>query len=221
MRRLPSRVSTLGLLAVSLTVAIPSSIRAQELYFGVRGGGTSSTFGGDDANGLDSYRSGFSAGGVLGYGLSPWLQLQTELTWIQKGAEGTLQGFEEPLAVAIDSDYLQLPLLLRLTVPRSGPLRPMLLVGPAVSYELDCDARTDESELALTLGCEDTAPDDRRRSVDWSLVVGGGLTYDVGRWAILLDGRYDVGLVALHRPPETLDVKNRGFAVTAGLALSR
>lgn len=54
--------------------------------------------------------------------VSPWLQLQTERTWIRKGAEGVLQGFEEPLAVALDIDYLQLPLLVRLSVPVSGPL---------------------------------------------------------------------------------------------------
>jgi hypothetical protein len=194
-------------------------VAAQALYAGVRSGASFATFGGRDSDGLDSYRSGMTVGIQAGYGLSALVHLQTELAWVQKGAEGTLQGFEEPVQVSLSTDYLQLPLLVRLRLPTPIRVQPILLAGPAVSLELDCDVETSMSELALTLGCEDSAPEGQRRKVDWSLIMGGGLAVDMARVTLVLEGRYDLGLRTLNDVSD-VEVKNRGFTITAGLTFT-
>lgn len=211
----PAPIAVLLLTALALGGA-RTPVTAQTLYTGIRAGASFATFGGGDSDGLDSYRSGMTAGIQAGYGLSALLQLQAELTWVQKGAKGTLQGFEEPIQVSLSTDYLQLPLLVRLRLPTPGRVQPILLVGPAMSLELDCDAETSTSELALTLGCEDSAPGNHGRNVDWSLIMGGGLAVDIMRVTLALEGRYDLGLRTLDDVSD-VDVKNRGFTMSVNL----
>lgn len=198
----------------------PAAASAQLPTLGFRAGVSIARFAGDGLEAQDGHRTGPALGVVAGLPVGAGLfELQAELTWIRKGGEGTLQGFEEPLAVALAIDYLQLPLLARLTLPGFGALRPALLTGPAVSFELGCDVRTTASELAITLGCEPSAPEGMRRTVDWGWIAGGVLLYETGGRTFFLDARADLGLVALDRDLGALDMKNRAFVVTVGATL--
>ena len=54
-------------------------------------------------------------------------------------------------------------------------------------------------------GFEDGNPtdvSDQVRSVDWGLVLGGGVDLDAGSGTLTLEGRYTLGLKDLRRDPE-------------------
>lgn len=147
-------------------------------------------------------------------GVAGPLRLETGVSWTEKGAEGTVQGFEEPIATHVRLRYLQLPLQLRLDVLSTAALRPSLAVGPAVSVEVGCAYEQDPSNVAVVLGCRD--PD--RTRTDWGLIFGGGLAFDTGRAIILFDARYDAGL----RDLDTIDqlrTRNRTFSMSTGFAI--
>lgn len=207
----------LGILFPAALLFLAPSIQAQGLYFGGRTGASFATFGGADASRFESFNAGFVLGGVAGYRLSDKFALETEATWIQKGADGILQGFEEPIPISLEMDYLQVPLLGRLNLPRIAQIQPQLLAGGSVSFEMDCDVLSNPSELVFTLGCDEMAAAGVRRSTDWGLVFGTGAAYDLGRAIVVLDGRYDLGLTNLAQPPLSLDLMNRGFSVTVGM----
>ncbi len=199
--RVPPRV----LLMVLLLVAAAGIAEAQSPALGVRAGASLARLAGGGAERLDGVRAGAAIGVLASVDVAGPLALQTELTWVRKGGKGTLQGFEEPIAFDLEIDYLQLPLLAAVRLPMLGPLRPVLLAGPAVSFELACRERTATGTLAVTLGCEPSAPSGLRRTVDWSWIAGGRLLGAAGGRAFFVDVRADLGLVDLDPQPGVLD----------------
>lgn len=211
-----ARTMTAGALLLVLGATEPA--RAQNVSLGFDLGLSMATFSGD-ANGerLDlRHEPGVHAGATVTWAVRDLVSLETGLSWIRKGATGTVLGFEEALATDIRLDYLQAPLLARLHLPLGMALRPALFAGPAVAFETDCGVRTAPSELALTLGCG--GEDHLREKIDWSVLVGGGLAYDVGGTSLHVDGRYDVGLVKIAAHTDNLDVRNRAFVLTTGVS---
>jgi hypothetical protein len=200
--------------ALVLLVAVPGAGSAQDVRIGAHAGVASSTFRTDDGHRLDGYRHGLALGVRVDVGVAGPLRLETGVSWTEKGAEGTVQGFEEPIATQVRLRYLQVPLLLRLDLRSNASLRPSVAVGPAISFEVGCAYEQDPSNVAVVLGCQD--PD--RARTDWGLIFGGGLAFDAGRAIIIFDARYDVGL----RDLDTIDqlrTRNRTFSVSTGLAI--
>lgn len=200
--------------ALVLLAAVPTAGSAQDVRIGAHVGVTSSTFDTGDSHRLGGNRHGLALGVRADVGVVGPLRIETGVSWTEKGAEGTVQGFEEPIAAQVRLRYLQLPLLLRLDVLSTAALRPSFAVGPAVSFEVGCAYEQDPTNVAVVLGCED--PD--RAHTDWGLVFGGGLAFDTGRAIILFDARYDAGL----RDLDTIDqlrTWNRTFSVSTGLAI--
>jgi hypothetical protein len=196
-----------GTVLALLSAAGPAM--AQDLRVGAQFGISLSTFGGEGIGGLDEHRRGLIAGVTLDYRLASALHAETGAFWIQKGATGTVQGFEEAIPTRVRVSYLQVPLLLRLTPLPAATIRPSIAVGPAVSFETGCDFRSDPSDIAVLVGCDD----DARSKTDLGVIFGAGLGFDVGRTALLVEARYDLGL----RDLDTIDrveTKNRGFALT-------
>lgn len=188
-----------------------------EVRLGLDAGLTLATFRGTDVEGLDT-QTGATAGLTVERQIHDLVWIGTGLGWVQKGATGTLTGFEEPLATDLQLDYLQIPLLFGVGLASDGRVRPIAFAGPAVAFELSCEVRTAPAELALTLGCPE---DDSRRQTDWSAVLGAGIEYDAGRALVRVTGRYDHGLTQLNDTEggQLAQLHNRTFAIGAGVSV--
>lgn len=211
-----TRFSSLLLVLLLSGAILPRSGVAQALYVGARMGGSFTTFGGDAAEGLESSRGGLVVGGLVRWRVHDRLTIQSEPAWVQKGARGSLVGFEEPIAVDLRLDYVEIPLLVRVSMATPIPLRPTVSAGGAVSFETGCSVRTNPEELALTFGCGYTQQGNRRRTTDWSLVFGSGIEYDVGSTSLSLNGRYSLGLVEVGN---VAGLRNRGGTVALGFVV--
>lgn len=194
---------------LSILLSCPFPAAAQDFQVGAELGVTLSTFGGDGVEGLDQHRTGFTAGLTAAYRIREGVHVETGLLWIEKGAEGSVQGFEEAITADVRLSYLQIPLLVRVTPFPDRAVRPSLSVGPAFSFETRCRMRQDESVLAALVGCEDEG----RARADVGLRLGAGLAWDVGRAEVLVDGRWELGLRDLDMV-DALQTRHRGFVVT-------
>jgi hypothetical protein len=201
-------------LVAALLVAAPAA--AQSPYVGARLGASRASFGGPAALSFDSPRRGLVAGVLAGWRFGERLALQSEITWIRKGARGTLQGVEGAIPADLELNYVQIPLLLRLSLPTPLGVRPVLLAGGAMSLETHCSVFTEESELALTHDCASPDSLERRTSTDWSALFGAGLECDAGPVLIGVEARYDLGLVGVS---DVAGLKNRAGVLTAGVIL--
>lgn len=196
--------------SAALLLMVPAAAPAQDVQIGARIGVNMSAFAGD--NRLDSHRQGFGAGLLVDVGLTGPLRLETGLAWTQKGGSGTAQGFEGAIPTRVRLHYVQLPILLRFAPSMSGSVRPSLSAGPAISFEAGCTREQDPTDIFVTAGCEDEA----RTRTDWGMLVGAGLAFDVGRGAVVVDGRYDFGMRDLDPQLRTF---NRTFGVSTAFVV--
>ncbi len=128
---------------------------------------------------LDS-RTGFSVGAFLTYSLTDRFAIQPEICYVSKGAEKDLFFVSPEWSI----DYLEVPVLLKYDFVPSGPLHPNLFAGPAFAMLLS-------SEISISDYSADVA--DVLKSVDFSLVLGGGVDYK----RVTFDIRYTMGLTGI------------------------
>lgn len=206
--------------ACILLLALPTALPAQREAFvprrraavGAEVGYSRTTLGGPDANGLRS-RQGAISGIFLQAPLGGPFSLRPELLFALKGgrAQATVEG-GGTAQLDIELAYLELPLLLRVGLPR-GRFRPMIFAGPAGALQIGCDLQLIGPDQPVRSTC-DAADFTVFRELDFSYVVGGGLEVRWPQSALSLEGRYTGGLRSVL---EGFDVRNRGFGVVLAL----
>jgi hypothetical protein len=202
-----------GYVILAALLFVPAPTAAQELLVGAQLGIGWSTF--DTGEGLDGHRTGVFGGMTASYALNRLLRVESGARWVEKGAEGELQGFEEPISTEQRLSYLQIPLVLRFSWFPGSAVRPSVLFGPAVSFETRCRMSRDVGVLASVVRCDDQ----ERTGTDVAALFGGGLAWRFGRAELLLEGLYDLGL----RDVSAIDavrVRNRGFVLAPRLSIS-
>jgi hypothetical protein len=200
------------LLAAALLVALTVPASGQ-VTFGVKAGANFATLAGDDVTDVDS-RTGLVLGGLLVYDISELLAIQPELLYSQKGGSfsETLGG--ETVSGTLKLDYVEVPLLLRLSVPAGSPdLRPSLHAGPTFAFEVSCKVSFTAFGDSGTEDCED---DGDRRKFDPGLGLGGGLDVAFLAGTLMIEGRYTMSLRTLDASGDEADVKNRAWSLTFG-----
>lgn len=196
---------TLATLALGLS---PAAAEAQS-GFGVVGGVNFATFGGDDAEDID-HKTGLVLGAFASIPLGQVLTFRPEVLYTQKGAEAEDEGG----VFTASLDYLEIPVLLRIGVPGVGAGL-HALVGPTLSFELDCSI---EFEGESSEDC-DTAEDleaDARKSFLVGGMIGAGVDLPFGPTLLSLDGRYTFDLENFIEEPGP-DLNNRVWSITASV----
>jgi hypothetical protein len=198
------------------TVASPAVAQ-----FGFRGGMNLSKFVGADASSNESAR-GLNLGATIALFHFGPLSIVPEVYYAEKGSKEldltTATTFEYGL------DYIELPVLAKLTFPIRGGLRGYVAGGPAYAWNIDCSITATEtgstntfSECGETFRSFDTAIEKADRGV----VIGGGLDFTVhGFGGLNLDARLVRGLARLKSGAGS-DIKNQAFSLMLGYYFGR
>jgi hypothetical protein len=196
-----------GLLAMLLAAPVSAQVRG-----GLKGGITSATLYGDDAEDAGS-TTGFIGGAFLSFPLSPAFTIQPELLFARKGASDTaIEDADADLRLS----YLELPILAKFSFP-AGSLRPHLFAGPYAAYRTGCTIEASGGGVSISFDCDDD--EFELKKTDFGFQFGAGFDYDLGGIALVVDGRYGLGLVSLDDSEDGVDVKNRSFAFMAGFSI--
>ena len=180
----------------------------------VQAGASFATWGGDDVKALEDagfdfgYRTGLAirASAILPF--TDFLGLQLGAAYVQKGMFAQVREEDSYLDLTIDMDYLEFPVLLKVSPPLEGPLSPYVMAGPAFSFALNCrsgsslrlsyidpftgeNVTVDESESEK---CEEEA----YKTFDFGVTAGAGLAFAVSpSWSLTLDFVYNHGLTSI------------------------
>lgn len=168
------------------TVALPATepAAAPPLTFGPKVGVALARF--DVGNDIASnYQVGLAAGAFASYAPSPWLAVRAELLFVQKG------DFDPGSEKVERIDYVEVPLL--------GQVSYVGLFAEAGPY------------FALKVGSDGTPFDPP--GGDAGLVFGAGYAFAAGPGAIVLEARFELGLVVLEPDNSTT---NRSFLFSLG-----
>ena len=208
-------------LAFFLTGILPLTAQAQlgegiDIKPGVRAGVDFMTFWGDDVDGDETNRrTGILVGGFLLADFAGPFAVQPELMYIQKGVseEGTL-----PDGTTVTTNtklgYIEVPLLVKLQAPLGEGITPSVFAGPTLGLNV-----TGEVELEVEgEGVVETTDADNVNTAELGLVLGGGIDIDFSVGTLMGDIRYGLGLTDVIEDGD-VSGRNRGFMITAGLAV--
>ena len=157
--------------------------------------------------------TGFTLGAFYAININPYLAIQPELYYSKKGGklEGSILDILGSKSIAIH--YLELPVLLKFKFPTQSRVSPSVFVGPYVSLKL-----SDKGEIKV-LGLKLEEHLVGIKGSDFGLVFGGGIDFKVSNVLVLLDIRYDLGLVNIAEPILGIEneMKTRSLVLMAGV----
>lgn len=162
-----------------------------------------------------SFHTGYAAGVGASFDLTPHVALAPEVLYVRKGAKlaaATVSPLGIPLTFRedLDLDYLEVPVLLRFTLPGAGPIRLRALAGPSFGLKV--------KESLRTSGIVSLATDsDLLKSSDVGIALGAGAVLADGPAHWTLEGRYTFGVTNISDFAVGGDVKNGVFMALLGV----
>ncbi len=174
---------------------------AQDVTFGLRGGPSFTTLGGEDGSVGAKFRVGFHIGGYASFAISESLSFESGLQYANKGANGSDGG----VSAVVRNGYLDLPLLLNYRFGERfyglAGVQPSFLVSPAIVLE--------ENGNKVTVNGKDVA--DLYKGFDFAGVIGFGVELNAG---LHVQTTYEHGVSNISEIADT--AYNRGFKLTVG-----
>jgi hypothetical protein len=187
---------------------------------GFKGGMNFTKWTGDDWGETDdfSWKPGYKFGAFLTFPMTPVVKIQPEVYFASKGwkFDGDLMG--EDYSVTLTTNYVEVPVLLKLDMDTGMSILPSIFAGPYVGF-LVGDPKM-EMELGGQSDEEDLNKDDFN-SVDFGGVVGASMDYNMVATTLTIEARYNIGFTSIAKEDvddEEVDVKNMGFSIMAGFS---
>ncbi len=139
---------------------------------------------------------------------------------IQLEAAYAPKGHAYPSGANLKSDYLEIPLLLRLSPTRARAILPVALLGVAPAFELSCGGQTFLATVGPGPGPPPQPRDcnfDRQTRYDFGYIGALGLDVPMRRGVFTAEVRYTHGAQNLVPRFEFVRVFNRSVAVLFGV----
>jgi hypothetical protein len=172
----------------------------------------------NDVGGDSDSEMGYVLGLAMTYDLIPGLSLQPELLYVQQGGKYDIALVDEggmPVGngeLIWDLDYIQVPVLARISLPLLGTAIPTIIAGPALAFNLSSDYTQKMSGEEVSGNIDDIS------STDLSLIIGAGMKLGAGPAGAILEVRYNHGLTNLNDSDGPAEIKNRSIQAMAGFS---
>ena len=212
-----NRYIRLAILTVAFAHLGGNAAAAQVI--GINGGLSRASIAGNDADRAESIR-GIKAGAAATFPLDGNFEFQVGAAFVEKG-------FKVGDHFSIGMDYIEVPVMLRISVPVDGRISPHLAGGLGVGFNIGCRAATFFEGNPGNVDCEEI--DFESKGVDWGFMANAGLSiatsdklsvtfdvaYDTGRSSVVDDFG---GVVEVFRGFDR-PVTNRAWSFLMGVAL--
>ncbi len=136
-------------------------------------------------------------------------------TGIFHARKGAQFGEEMPVSGGTYFDYVEIPALLRISIPVEGGARPYFLLGPALAINVGCSIEVSAGGSEISQDCEDVGASVRNLDLGLTGGVGIALTSQ-GGVSFRLDALYNPGLRQVVDDAE--GEKHRAITGQAGIA---
>lgn len=202
-----------AIMGVFCAIMLVGAINADaKKYAGIKGGVNMADLSAD-AEVVDntSMRNGFSGGAFYGVDVNPQFGVRGEALYVMKGVKGDITTQDGDVHDGtISVDYIDIPLLFVANLATGDKIGLNLFAGPSFNFNI-------KSEVSTEDGVEDRK--DGTKSFEFGAVIGGGLEYILSSCSIIADVRYSMGASSIVEDVEgqSIDVKNRGIGIMAGL----
>ncbi|MCP4752318.1 MAG: PorT family protein, partial [Proteobacteria bacterium] len=171
----------------------------------------------------------FGFGAFMAIHVNESFSIQPELLYMKKGtvfSESEVVVYEGvPITVTMETEskatFLEIPILLKLSVPTEGKVSPSFFAGPAIAFTMSA-----KDKITLTASAmgesysesEEVDTKDETASMDFGLVLGGGVNFLLTNVKLSVDGRYTLGMSDLADDSDYVEVKVRTFSIMVGIS---
>jgi len=201
-----------SLIAALSVLALLAGPAGAEFQKGLKAGVNIATLTGSSIQNADSI-TGFTWGVFVSVGLGP-VALAPELLFSAKGYKYTGTVGSSALTVVNNFNYIDIPVLLKYSIIPTGPVRPYLAAGPALSILMSAKSKADLAGSTSTTDVKNALS-----SSDYSIVLDGGLDFALGALTLSADVRYAIGLADVSKSSNGVSVntKNSVISILAGV----
>ncbi|MBM3306348.1 MAG: PorT family protein [Candidatus Aminicenantes bacterium] len=143
-----------------------------------------------------------------------FVSIQPEILYSRRGLMWEFEwDIDEMAKIEYMTDYIEVPVLLKLNVLPAGPVRPVVFGGPSFGYLLKATGRFTTPE-----GTETEDIKDMFEKTAIGGVVGAGIEIKTPVVLLTLDGRYHIGVTNIMKDAmEAESAKHKGFSVMVGI----
>lgn len=201
-----TRLARLVVMTCSLGLLSSVPLIAGDLAVGVKGGVNLATLQnhGDGAEPDVKSRVGLVAGMFVTLPLTSWLELQPEALYAAKGAKLDATGVKIQAVL----DYLEVPVLARLSRRAGGTWRYYAAAGPSLALRLRAKSRTD-----FGTSIEEIDIGNQVERLDLGVAAGGGVEFG----SLVIDARYNRGFRDIDRDKtDSVRTTTRAISLTVG-----
>lgn len=202
--------SVLLLLLFPLLAQSQQPVSTQGAAIGPFGAINFAKFGGSDVGNVDT-RTGLMAGVFVSFPFGKYLAIVPSAAYSQEGTSVDAGG---GITGSFKVDYIEVPVLLKLSAPLAGTgqLRPFVVAGPALGFLVSCKLQASNGSQSAEANCDDPSVGADAKSFQFSAHFGAGL--EIGR--VMVGLRYQLGLTSIDDTGADADVKNRVLSLVAG-----
>jgi len=206
-----------GAVAVSAAMLVAGAASASPWHVGARGGINVSSLRGAFADVSDPrWQVTPTVGGFMEAEVAPALSLGVEVNYVQKGAKFGGTGTDETgnptaaLEAHLVLEYADVPILLRVLLPETGPVRPYVVAGPTFGFALNGTVRSK--------GMTDRNVGDDMKTLDVGATGGVGVRIAAVGSSLDVEARYATSFSDLWDVSGNLESINQGFSLTLAVA---
>jgi hypothetical protein len=203
--------------AAACAALVTPTLDAQSPTIGFKLGPSFSTVSSEEDEGQQTLTK-FTGGGFIRFDMGRF-GLQPELMYVTKGTK--FSDIEEgmPFEAEMRLDYIEIPVLFVLPFGTGAGIAPHIYAGPAFAFESGCSIGFSAGGFDGSVNCvDDVEFIGERNKFDVGAMVGGGISVPMGPGALLLEGRYNFGLMNLIKDSDET-VRNRSGAVLVGYSI--
>jgi len=218
-----TRIALTAALVLAALASAPAHAQRWDLL--VSGGWSNGNLSGgrDKLLGTET-RNGFTAGVGALLRADDELGFEFAARYVQKGGTGTISETyavpnfsnvtEEIGQATVAADYVQIDILIAGILDTSAKSYLRGYIGPSlgVLVKANADGVIDGEPFEQDMK-------DNFKSVDWTPTIGASFHYDVGAVALVLDGRFSMGISSIDDTAGDHDIKTRTWQVSLGAAI--
>lgn len=188
-------------LCVCLLLLVVNPSFGQEISYGGLLGSSLGTLTDSDDFAAPRSKGGYVAGGYIDLSIADFFSIRPQFLFVQKGAKLKAADLDGTVTL----DYLEVPILGVISLPRQGPVVPFFYAGGSVSANVNATVDLN--------GVETDIPDHDIRRNDIGAVFGAGVYVD----GFTLEARYTTGINSIMTDAD--HPKTRAFYVIGGFKL--
>lgn len=201
------------ILAILIMAFLTGPLNAQIIRKGIKVGLSFANLNGSDVEDTDT-KTGLAAGAFIAYSFSDVFAIQPEILYMMKGTKMTeTDPYVGKITATWKINYVEVPVLAKVMIPTEGNVKPNFFAGLSLGILMSSKVKGEAMGVSVELDVKDET-----KNIDFGMVFGAGIDFELTKGTITFDARYTLGLTSIDDTGMDEDVKNGVISIIGGFS---